>query len=875
MSTGFDPYRKWLGIPPRDQPPNHYRLLGIELFESDPDVISNAADARMAHVRSFQTGPYSEWSQKILNEIAAAKVCLLNPEKKASYDAHLRTQLAAQGLWAPPAAPMTGGVSGMAEGAWASASSGQPVPSGGSEPREGSFAQGGDLGGTEPICSVSGPTSGVAVSQVLRRRRKSWQGPALLALGAVGVMVLAALFIWMVNQGPSELAQATAQQDTQKGFSQSSDTLSGNGKGGPGASSKGPTAGSLGKREKVSSKGVPSGPTPPEASPSSLPSSPGESSKKEKAETSPHPSESSTKEPTGASKTGSSVPSAPASSEKQPLEKQSPGAEEKAPTPEKPSMSEEPSEEPKPEKPAPKRPAPSASEQAKAEQEIRSLLKEDFASAEKSGGQKALAEKLLQHARETEDQPAAQYRLFRLAAEWAVRAADSSLLHEAVDGLARQFEVDVREVLADAIEKGASAPAEETLLPVRVELIQSVAEEALAEEDYSGADRLAKAALALARRSKNSDLPRDVASWAGRIERLSQQYAKLRDQMAQLAQNPEDPEANLAVARWYAFQLGQWEKALPYMAKGSQPEWAEIARRDLEGPHEPAAQQKLGDSWWELSEKASGEERQALQGRAVYWYEQALPHLSGLSQTSVRRRIETYQNSLAQKEPARWKKGESVLFFDGQKTYATVPNFLYDGTKPLTVEVILKAHSDKQDGAIVGNLAPAGGWLLALAKDPDRSSSSRYWVFFFQSRLMLRRTASEDAAQIGQRVMLAAVYDGQDIRIFVNGRRQYTAASVARHRPGPPQLLIGASAAPTGGGVTNFFHGTIEQIRISSIVRYTTHFTPPERLEKDKATDLLLHFDAGQGTAVRDLSGARRAARILAGKWVPRDAPNP
>ena len=44
MAEGFDPYHKWLGIPPKDQPPNHYRLLGIELFESDPEVIDMAAE---------------------------------------------------------------------------------------------------------------------------------------------------------------------------------------------------------------------------------------------------------------------------------------------------------------------------------------------------------------------------------------------------------------------------------------------------------------------------------------------------------------------------------------------------------------------------------------------------------------------------------------------------------------------------------------------------------------------------------------------------------------------------------------------------------------------------------------------------------------
>ena len=37
----FDAYHEWLGIPPKDQPPNHYRLLGIELFESQPPTSSS------------------------------------------------------------------------------------------------------------------------------------------------------------------------------------------------------------------------------------------------------------------------------------------------------------------------------------------------------------------------------------------------------------------------------------------------------------------------------------------------------------------------------------------------------------------------------------------------------------------------------------------------------------------------------------------------------------------------------------------------------------------------------------------------------------------------------------------------------------------
>ena len=98
MPETFDPYYKWLGIPPADQPPNHYRLLGIPLFESDRDVIANAADQRMGHIRAFQTGEHSALSQEILDEISAARVCLLNAEKKTQYDAALQRGEAAKKL---------------------------------------------------------------------------------------------------------------------------------------------------------------------------------------------------------------------------------------------------------------------------------------------------------------------------------------------------------------------------------------------------------------------------------------------------------------------------------------------------------------------------------------------------------------------------------------------------------------------------------------------------------------------------------------------------------------------------------------------------------------------------------------------------------
>lgn len=85
----FDPYYKWLGIPTSEQPPNHYRLLGIELFEEDAEVIMAAADRQMGHVKGFATGPYGAQSQQLLNELSKARICLLNPQLKPVYDQQL------------------------------------------------------------------------------------------------------------------------------------------------------------------------------------------------------------------------------------------------------------------------------------------------------------------------------------------------------------------------------------------------------------------------------------------------------------------------------------------------------------------------------------------------------------------------------------------------------------------------------------------------------------------------------------------------------------------------------------------------------------------------------------------------------------------
>ena len=175
----FDPYHEWLGISPKDQPPHHYRLLGIDLFESSANVISNAADQRMAHLRSFQAGKHAVESQKILNEIAAARVCLLNPAKKAEYDELLQNT----------------------EG---------PVP----DPD--AAAQDAGAVDLETIGAASYIDSDVPVSHQKASRTSHRKGTPVILAAAIGIPVVLLLLFWIGLQGGSSKPVAASKEPSRR-----------------------------------------------------------------------------------------------------------------------------------------------------------------------------------------------------------------------------------------------------------------------------------------------------------------------------------------------------------------------------------------------------------------------------------------------------------------------------------------------------------------------------------------------------------------------------------------------------------------------------------------------------------------------------------
>lgn len=64
------------------------------------------------------------------------------------------------------------------------------------------------------------------------------------------------------------------------------------------------------------------------------------------------------------------------------------------------------------------------------------------------------------------------------------------------------------------------------------------------------------------------------------------------------------------------------------------------------------------------------------------------------------------------------------------------------------------------------------------------------------------------------------------------------------------------------------FRGRLDEVRISSVDRYTQNFTPQERFETDKDTLALYHFDDNAGNTLMDSSGNSHHGTITGAKWV-------
>lgn len=115
---------------------------------------------------------------------------------------------------------------------------------------------------------------------------------------------------------------------------------------------------------------------------------------------------------------------------------------------------------------------------------------------------------------------------------------------------------------------------------------------------------------------------------------------------------------------------------------------------------------------------------------------------------------------------------------------------------------------------------------------------------------------------------LAGVFDGSEVRTYLDGVLVARKAAEGTRKIRRTPLLIGAEVDGLGEAVDPFT-GSVDEVRISSEARYSDErFEPLRRFEPDPATVLLLHMDVERGAWQFDSSGHAAHGLRLGGAHV-------
>lgn len=814
MSEPFDPYFKWLGIPPNERPIDFYRLLGVQHFESDPDVIANATDQRTAQIKGFLAGDHPKAAQRILNEIASARICLLAPETKAEYDKKL--QAAGHGAAAarrPPTLPNRGAADA-------------PVT----------------VVASAPAVPAAVPNGAAAAEGGATESAGQWKMlAAALGIGTALALVIVGAILTMAGGDRTPVAQSDP-------------------------------PGQTGDPEPKPSPDPVEG-DPDHGDPNVLPK-PADPAPKDPAPKDPAPKIVITEHLV----TENPDPKTPEGSPESPHD----------PAPKDPAPKEPAPEDPGPKAPSPKveppsgifggakqkLPLPDDAALAKAEAAVREVF--PIGRNLTKPQMLEMADKLFGGGLETKDDPAAAFVLMRMAADLAAKAGDFDKTVRIADRVAGLYDADLMDLKARALEESAkTVGAGPQAMPANMLLLQQadkLIRDALAEDDYQTAlEVIVQVALPAARRTGDKRIVADLTKQQSEVRRMKEDFAQVEQALAALRADPGDAEANLTAGRYYGVQKGAWDKALPFLAKGSDAPLAAAAKKDLAGPAGATAQAEAGDAWWDLASSVAKEsEKASLRARALHWYKEAVPSLSGLTKAKVERRIEEAGGTV----------GDWVLVFDGKKSYVGVPNFVYDGTVPITMEAIVVPASNRSYSTIVGN----------FASETDRSSQRgglkiglnyEQWGFDMFTRppgdtyAYSKQVRANGYSTPGKRCHVAGIFAAQEMKLFVDGRLEGSEARTGMFAPSMFPFLVGAEPSqPSATAPTtprNFFDGVIESVRISNVPRYTQDtFAPPKKLTLDRSTLLLLDFNQGKGDTVPNAAAAKHQAKIVDAQWMER-----
>ena len=697
MAHPFDPYHAWLGIPPKDQPPNHYRLLGLELWEADRKVIVAAVKQRTAQVKSKQAGEHTSEARRLLVTIGVAGACLLTSEKKDGYDRALRTELGKtrhghqkgpvktrDGVATAPqqnksahpipvAKPLTPAKHApkkqaqqpvAAQPAAAPAPTSQPDwnPGPKSKPEQAAPASGG--------CPQIATASFRGYRRRKRRNKPSW----LMPVGLLVSVVVAVVAIGIFSGGRAETDTTYPEVAAD------------------------PTGVTTDERptEASPTTEVATDERPAEASPTTATVD----FDRERSLADLLADSSDSNELTDESWAGLFDDESVADESEPPNaftdESQSASAVVTAPE-------------------SRRRPVPSQEAQDEAKGIARQIFRDDISAARTSEAKIELARKFISYAEHVKKDPAAQFTLLILARDLAASTGNSQLSLQTVNQLANEYEVDALEMKSHTIERAIDSARNAQVLHRLMETSRELIDEAARESRYEIALDLVRTSLKQAKQMRSEGLANEYSKLLKSIEGRKARY----EAMETLQSNPDDPDANLVVGEHLVIAEDDWEQALPHLAKGADEQLAASANMELSDLPDAMAMIALAESWEKIAIARRGKQEETVYlRRAIHWFQESLPQLDGLDRIATSKKLEELADAveLATAQTA----AESLDQFAKLPKFAElfIGKYEYWATGEKAEQTVSKIWDFQSNHEVTENDVPIGKWSVAEGTSP-------------------------------------------------------------------------------------------------------------------------------------------------------------
>jgi len=395
-------------------------------------------------------------------------------------------------------------------------------------------------------------------------------------------------------------------------------------------------------------------------------------------------------------------------------------------------------------------PAPDAAKIREAEKSLRETFKNEYA-RRAPADLDAFSKKLLAEGQKTQDDPVARYALLSEARDVAAQAGDVTLAFSAVDELDRNFVVDEVALKTETLATAAKTAKAPDTHKVIAEAYFTVADEAVEREDYDAALSLAGKADASARSGQSAFLVARAQARTKEIVALRDEYRGLKTALKTLVDSPNDPAANLAVGLYRCFSRGEWARGLPLLSRGSDAAIAGVALKEATVPPDAPGQAALGDAWREAAEKKSGTIKSKMLGRALTWYEKAMPGMPALARLRVESQVEAITKTLGGSAEAQLRKGLVFWVEPGKEPQDPYREFV-TGAKPQNFGSTV-TDSGGRALSFGGRAAQGPTWVeypcSEALKAMDKAGSMFAWVKsdnFDQNAGLIDRGGQGDAA---------------------------------------------------------------------------------------------------------------------------------